>query len=61
MAHPITKLFFSRRSRTEKAGLARFTKIFMEQVDQEKVNSLYKGYTRGLHEYRERNSQMTYF
>ena len=61
MAQPIEKKYFSRRTRTEKAGLIRFTKVFTEEVDQKMINSLYKGYTRRFHECRERNGQMTHF
>lgn len=61
MANPIKKKFFNRRTRTEKAGMARFTKVWEEEIDQEQINGLYTGYTRRFHEARERKGQMTHF
>lgn len=50
MANPIKHLFFSRRTRSEKARLARFTRVFNEEVSQDMINGLYKGYTARFHE-----------
>ena len=41
-AHPLKRSFHTKRCTTEKAGLARFERIFDEEMDQEKVQEMYK-------------------
>jgi hypothetical protein len=59
MARPLKKLFHSRRCTTEKAAMARFERIFNEEMDQRRIQEMYKWYTKRLHECQRRNGQMT--
>lgn len=44
-AHPLKKLFHTRRSTTKKAALARFAQVFEEEIDQRMIQNMYKFYT----------------
>jgi hypothetical protein len=59
MAHPLKRTFHSRRCAFEKAGLARFIRIFEEEMDQGTIQYMYKYYTKRLHDYRRAGGQMT--
>jgi hypothetical protein len=59
MAHPVKKKFHARRCTTEKAAIARFHRIWTNEIDQEQIQGLYKWYTKRLHEYRRVKGQMT--
>lgn len=41
MAHPLKRLFHSKRCASEKAGVARFIKIFKEEMDQNTIQNMY--------------------
>jgi hypothetical protein len=57
--HPLKKLFYTRRSTTKKAALARFAQVFEEEIDQMMIQNMYKFYTKRLHDCRRRKGQMT--
>jgi hypothetical protein len=59
LAHPLKKAFHSRRCVSEKAGLARFTQIFEEELDQKSIQHMYNYYTKRLHDCRRARGQMT--
>ena len=59
MASTLKRRFHYRRTTTEKAALARFTRIFQEELDEAKVESMYNWYTKRLHECERRDGQMT--
>jgi hypothetical protein len=59
MASTLKRRFYYRRITTKKAALARFCKIFKEELDEEEVESQYKWYTKRLHECGRRDGQMT--
>ncbi len=59
MAHPIKRLFYSRRLVSQKAALERFANIFEKEMDMCKINELYIWYTKRLHECRRVGGQMT--
>lgn len=59
LAHPLKKAFHSRRCASEKAGLARFTQIFEEELDQKSIQYMYNYYTKRLHDCRRAKGQMT--
>lgn len=58
-AHPLKKLFYTRRSRTKKEARTRFTKVFEEEFNQELIQNMYKYYTKRLWDCKRRNGQMT--
>jgi hypothetical protein len=58
MARPLKRAFHKRRCTTERAALARFQTVF-DEMDQEKVNSLYEWYTKRLWECKRAGGQMT--
>lgn len=58
-AHPLKKLFHQRRSTSKRTALARFTKIFKEEFDQEMIQNMYNFYTKRLHDLNRRDGQMT--
>ena len=58
-AHPLKKLFHQRRSTSKRTALARFTKIFKEEFDQEMIHNMYNFYTKRLHDLNHRDGQMT--
>jgi hypothetical protein len=58
-AQGLKRKFHSRRCTTEKAALARFTRIFEEELDQKKVQKQYEWYTKRFHECRRLDGQMT--
>jgi hypothetical protein len=59
MAHPLKRKFHSRRCASEKAGLARFIRIFEEEMDQNTIQNMYKYYCKRLHDCRRAGGQMT--
>lgn len=59
MAMPLKRAFYAVRSTTNKKALDRFNRIFIEEMDQNTVNGIYKWYTKRLHEYRRADGQMT--
>jgi hypothetical protein len=59
MARPLKRQFHARRVTSEKAALARFKRLFEEEMDVEKVQELYSWYTKRLHECRRTGGQMT--
>jgi hypothetical protein len=59
LASSCKRKFHAIRCASEKAGLACFTKIFEEEIDQESINEYYKWYTKRLHECRRAGGQMT--
>jgi hypothetical protein len=59
MAHPLKRKFHAKRCATEKAGLARFIRIFEEEMDQRTIQHMYKYYTKRLHDCRRAGGQMT--
>jgi hypothetical protein len=59
MAHPLKRMFHSKRCTSEKAGLARFTRIFEEEMDQKTIQNMYKYYCKRLHDCRRAGGQMT--
>ena len=58
-AHPLKKLFHTRRSRTKKEALVRFQRIFDKEFDQEIIQNMHKFYCKRLHDCKRRNGQMT--
>ena len=58
-AQGLKRKFHSRRVPTEKAALARFSRIFTEELDQTKVQKQYEWYTKRFHECRRLDGQMT--
>jgi len=58
-AASLKKAFHARRTTTEKAGLARFTQIFNKEMDQNKIQRMYRKYTKRLHDCRRADGQMT--
>jgi len=59
MAHPLKRAFHSKRCTTEKSSLARFTRIFEEEMDQNTIQHMYDYYTKRLHDCRRAGGQMT--
>lgn len=59
MAHPLKRQFHAQRCTTEKASLARFTRIFEEEMNQGTIEHMYKYYTKRLHDCRRAGGQMT--
>jgi hypothetical protein len=59
LAAPCKRKFHAICCASEKAGLAHFTKIFEEEIDQESINEYYKWYTKRLHDCRRAGGQMT--
>jgi len=60
-AHPVKRKFHSRRCTTEKAAMARFKRVFMEELDQNQIQNLYNFYTLRLWDCRRAEGQMTKF
>jgi hypothetical protein len=60
-AHPIKRKFHSRRCTTEKAAMARFEQVFIEELDQNTIQNLYDFYTLRLWDCRRVEGQMTKF
>lgn len=58
-AHPLKKLFHTKRSRSKKEALARFSQIFEEEIDQKMIQNMYTYYCKRLHDCKRRNGQMT--
>ena len=58
LAHPLKRDFHAKRTTTEKAALARFQQVFKE-MDESKVQGLYKWYTKRLYDCRRAKGQMT--
>jgi hypothetical protein len=44
---------------SDKAALARFNQVFMEELDRKAIQGIYKWYTKRLHECQRADSQMT--
>ena len=59
LAHPVKRAFHAVRSASDKAALARFNQVFMEELDQGSINGMYKWYTKRLHECQRADGQMT--
>jgi hypothetical protein len=59
IAHPLTRKFHAQRCSTEKASMARFTRIFEKETDQGTIQHMYKYYTKRLHDCRRADGQMT--
>jgi DDE superfamily endonuclease len=59
MAHPLKRLFHSKRSASEKGALSHFTQIFEKEMDQKTIQHMYEYYTKRLHDYRRAEGQMT--
>ena len=59
MAYPVKKAFYSRRCASEKTALARFRKVFREDINQEKINEQFTWYIKRLHEYIKLSGQIT--
>jgi hypothetical protein len=59
MACTLKRKFHHKRTTTQKAALARFTQIFMEELDEDIVHSQYNWYTKRLHECGRRDGQIT--
>ena len=55
----LKRAFHAVRSTSTKKALDRFNYIFIEEMDQDTVNRIYKQYTKRLHEYRRADGQMT--
>ena len=53
--------FHARRCITEKAIMARFEQVFIEELDQNQIQNLYDFYTLRLWDYRRAEGQMTKF
>ena len=51
--------FHSQRCASEKTALARFKKVFGEDMDQEQISEMFKWYTKRLHECIRLKGQMT--
>ena len=60
-AHALMKKFHAQCVITEKAGLARFTRIFNEEMDQGTIQHMYNYYIKRLHDYRRAGRQMTIY
>lgn len=59
MAHPLKQRFHAERCTTQKAAKERFMRVFYHEMDQKKIQEMYKWYTKRLHECRRREGQMT--
>jgi hypothetical protein len=59
VAHPVKRKFHTKRVTTEMAGLARFYKLFNEEMDQNMIQNMYNSYTKRLHDCRRADGQMT--
>jgi DDE superfamily endonuclease len=59
IARPLKRKFHSRRSTSEPGALARFTRIFEQEMDQTKIQRLYNKYTKRLHDCIRAKGQMT--
>jgi hypothetical protein len=59
MAHPLKRLFHSKRTASEKGALSRFTQIFEKEMDQKTTQHMYEYYTKRLHDCRRADGQMT--
>ena len=57
--HPLKMLFHTRRSRTKKEALVRFSSIFEEEMDQKMIQNMYKYYYKRLRDCKRRRGQMT--
>jgi hypothetical protein len=57
----VKRKFYARRCTIEKAAMARFEQIFIEELDQNKIQNLYDFYTLRLWDYRRAEGQMTKF
>jgi hypothetical protein len=61
LAHPIKHKFYSRRIITESAALARFTRIWDREVDEDSIQRMYGSYTKRFHDIRRANGQMSQY
>ena len=61
MAHLVKRKFHAKRYMTEKAAIARFQRLFEEEMDQGTIQNLYNFYTKRLHDCRRAGGQMTKF
>jgi hypothetical protein len=52
MAHPLKRLFYFKRSASEKGVLLYFTQIFEKEMDQKTIQHMYGYYTKRLYNYR---------
>ena len=59
MAMPLKRAFHAIHSTTHKKALDRFNHIFIEEMDQNTVNGMYKWYTKRLYKCRRADGQMT--
>jgi hypothetical protein len=59
LAQGLKKKFHARRCTTVSAAKARFERIWIEELDQNKVKELYSWYTKRLHECERQDGQMT--
>jgi hypothetical protein len=59
LAHSLKRAFYSVRCTTNKATLARFNQIFMDEMDQRAIQGMYEWYTKRLHECRWTDDQVT--
>ena len=59
IAHPVKRAFHAIRTVSDKAALARFNQVFIEELDQKAIQGMYKWYTKRLHECQRADGQMT--
>lgn len=59
IASTLKKKFHCKRTATQHTALARFSQIFNEELNDEKVHEMYEWYTKRLHECQRRDGQMT--
>jgi hypothetical protein len=59
LARPIKNLFYAERTASLKAALARFDRIWNEELSQKKINNIYTWYIKRLLEAERIDGQMT--
>jgi hypothetical protein len=59
MAHPLKRLFHSKRNASEKSALSHFTQIFEKEMDQKTIQHMYEYYTKRLHDCRRAEGPIT--
>jgi hypothetical protein len=59
LAHTIKRKFHAKRTASDKTALAYFTKIWEEEMDQNKIQEMYNWYTKRLHDAERVDGQMT--
>ena len=60
-AHLLKRAFHAQGCATEKASLARFTRIFNTEMDQKTIQYMYKYYIKRLHDVHRADGQMTQY